>query len=270
MKNGLHYLAGKIGLLPMVDAWKFRRALRRLEGPNRAFEQAHPDYATPPPELSFDAYNHIDWTYYRDSGIDQARFLAEVLRRHLPDRDPLDVLEWGCGPGRILRHLPDALTDHHLRLRGCDVNGASIAWCREHLPGIDFEVNGMGPPLPYPDHSMDCLIASSVFTHLSEAMHRAWAPDLFRVLRPGGVAIVSLHGEAFLHHLLPWERARYRRGDLVVRDQVREGKKAFAAFHPSRYVRGVLFPEQRVEEHITESTSHGMFQDIWVVRGIRP
>ena len=62
------------------------------------------------------------------------------------------------------------------------------------------------------------------------------------------------------------ENERIKQTVTAVRDQVREGKKAFAAFHPPRFVRDVLFSGKVVEAHLTESTSHGVFQDIWVVR----
>ena len=49
--------------------------------------------------------------------------------------------------------------------------------------------------------------------------------------------IFTTHGDACLDRLLPREQEQYRRGELVIRGGVREGKKCFLAYHPPRYVR---------------------------------
>jgi hypothetical protein len=58
----------------------------------------------------------------------------------------LTILAWGCGPGRIIRHMPD-LFDESGQCHGTDYNFRSIAWCRENLPGIQFAINDLKPPL---------------------------------------------------------------------------------------------------------------------------
>jgi SAM-dependent methyltransferase len=104
------------------------------------------------------------------------------------------VLDFGCGCGRTLLPLAREAapgTDLH----GCDVDADAIAWLRSHHPELKLEVNGFDPPLPYPDEAFDLVCSISVFTHLDEPGQLAWLRELQRVMRPGGLAVLTIHGQ---------------------------------------------------------------------------
>lgn len=100
------------------------------------------------------------------------------------------VLDFGCGLGRTLRFLLD--TCWHLE--GCDVDARSVEWSRTAFPQIRFEVNAPEPPLPYPSSTFDGLFAVSVFTHFDAPQQSAWAAEVARVLRAGGLALITTMG----------------------------------------------------------------------------
>ena len=102
------------------------------------------------------------------------------------------ILEFGCGCGRTLRHI---YSHHPDGVHACDVNQPAIEWLRRHYPEISCDVNGFSPPLPYADASFDLVYAISVFTHLDEESQQEWLSELARVVRPGGVALLSIHGD---------------------------------------------------------------------------
>lgn len=106
------------------------------------------------------------------------------------------ILDFGCGCGRVLwtfKHLP-----HTGEVWGCDIDAEAIAWNTEHLGAVaQFRCNPPLPPAPFPDGYFDALYSVSVFTHLPEEMQFAWLAELRRVVRPGGVLLVSLHGEHY-------------------------------------------------------------------------
>ena len=255
------------GLLRLVDGCRFVWSQARAWPGNRRFRALHPDFAVPPQHLSFDALNHVDWARYRASGLQHAGLFARVMRAAWPQAARLDVLEWGCGPGRLIRHLPALLPGVDLRLTGADYNAESIAWCRRHLPGVRFVENRLQPPLPLADAQFDVVYNFSVFTHLSAPVQLAWAEELKRVLKPGGVLICTTHGDAYTHLLASAaERRAYAQGELVEQSGYQEGRKWFLAVHPEAFVRQQLLAGWQGVERITPTAEDGMLQDVWIAR----
>ncbi len=233
---------------------------------NRAFRDEHPDFPAPPLPLAYDAYGHVSLSEYRKSGLRHAAFIADLLRRHEPGWNPLRVLEWGCGPARVIRHLP-ALLPPGSEFFGTDYNPETIAWCRAAIPTMRFEENKLQPPLTFGPGYFDVVYCLSVFTHLSEEMHYAWRDELLRVLKPGGLLILTAHGDFYRErHLFPHERAAYDAGKIVVRGRVEEGKKWFAAFHSPKFMRGQFLKGLEIAEHIVRPIQGSIEQDVWVVR----
>lgn len=253
-------------MLEWADSLLFVWDRLRNLGENRAFRRGNPNYPTPPAHLAFDAYNHVNWPAYQETGRTHAGLVSGLVAEFLPVADRVRVLEWGCGPGRVLRHL-DRIPGFGLVDRtGTDYNAASIEWCRSALQGIDFERNSLEPPLPLEAESFDCVYAISIFTHLSERNHHAWVHELLRVLKPGGLLIFTTHGDRCASRLLPEELSRYRSGKLVVKGRVQEGRKLFAAYQPPAFVREHLVAGHTVLRHLEDAREFQLAQDVWCVR----
>ena len=101
------------------------------------------------------------------------------------------VLEFGCGCGRVARHMP---TRTPARLHGCDIRPKLVAWCARNLPG-DYRLTRLEPPLPYDTGAFALVYAVSVFTHMHAPHARRWLQELARVTRPGGLAILTFNDE---------------------------------------------------------------------------
>ena len=124
--------------------------------------------------------------------LNQLQVFETVLRRHGRSlRQCRSILEFGCGYGRLTRHLftlaPQA------EIFGCDVSARDIAFCRRAYPQGRFTVNQPTPPLHLPDAQCDFIFSYSVFTHLSEENHKHWLQELARILRPDGVMVHTTH-----------------------------------------------------------------------------
>ncbi len=104
------------------------------------------------------------------------------------------ALEFGCGSGRILLHMKEI--GEQIELYGCDIDPESIGWATANVPWVTFAVNDGLPPLDYPDHHFDLVFNQSVFTHLNEDYQDAWLSELQRIVKPGGMLVLSVSG----HH----------------------------------------------------------------------
>ncbi len=256
----------ELRLLKPADTCRFWFKRLRSWPQNRRFRRNHPDFATPPPHLAFDALNHADWSLYRESGLRHGDVFARLVLDAL-DQESLDILEWGCGPGRLIRHMGDLLPGRRVKLTGADCNGESVAWCRANLAGIEFIENQFMPPLALPDDRFDVVYVFSVFTHLSEVAQRAWAGELLRVLRPGGLLVCTTHGDRYRFHLAGRrDRLLYNAGEVVVKSGYMEGRKWFLAVHPPAFVRESLLKCFSDVRQVKVAEDAQLLQDVWTAR----
>ncbi len=261
------------GLLSDVERWRLRWVTARTRRDNEIFCRENPDFVAPPLALMHDAYGSVSFRSYWQLGQRTARFIGEQILKYQPV--PSRVLEWGCGPARILRHLREMLPGS-VQLFGADYNQETISWCSEAIRGVKFVVNGLSPPMPFPEKYFDAIYAISVLTHLSISQQESWLAELRRVLRPNGCLIFTTHGEQSAQLLLPHEYKQLQEDGFVVRSGVEEGKRCFLAYHHHKYVRQHLCAPLKIREHIPgdspiAATMWGpMSQDIWVLQHDQP
>jgi len=145
---------------------------------------------TPPPHLMVRVSGNDQKETFTAVGAKAAQQMLQAATDYA-GRDISDVLDWGCGPGRVASHIN---RDHSLiNLSGCDPDAEAIEWCQTNLAG-DFQVSPLYPPLSYADESFDAVLALSVMTHLQRRTQRQWLKELRRILRPGGVLVATVHG----------------------------------------------------------------------------
>ncbi|MDH5637020.1 MAG: class I SAM-dependent methyltransferase, partial [Nitrospinota bacterium] len=199
MKQILVSMLRRLWLLPLAEQMAFYRAVWRCRNSNKEFMASNPGYLPPPLWLLYESSGHASLQGYDSSGELIAAVLHKMIRNHAAP-GALTVLDWGCGPARIIRHMRTLGPD--MILFGSDYNPKSVKWLRETFTDMRFEQNGLEPPLPFEDGSLDVVYCLSVFTHLSARMHTAWINDVERVLKPGGIFIGSFHGEECRYLLL--------------------------------------------------------------------
>jgi SAM-dependent methyltransferase len=102
------------------------------------------------------------------------------------------ALDFGCGSGRVLPHFAALAPD--CACHGCDVDQAAVQWAWRHRPELHWSLSSFAPPLPYAPESFELVYSISVFSHLDRGLQSQWLRELRRVLVPGGVALLSVHG----------------------------------------------------------------------------
>jgi SAM-dependent methyltransferase len=201
---------------------------------------------------------------YEVTGAETAGWVRETLARQgIAMEELASLLDFGCGCGRVARHwagLPG-------RVHGSDYNPHLARWCAAHLTFGEFAANGAEPPLAYEDGAFDFLYSVSIFTHLDEPLQQPWIDELVRVVRPGGLLLITVSGETYARNLPGWERFRaaFERGALVVRKAERTGSNACAVLHPPAYVRETLARGLEIVDH-EPGAAHAGRQDAWLLR----
>lgn len=71
---------------------------------------------------------------------------------------------------------------------------------------------------------------------MTEPLARAWIADLRRIVKPGGLLLVTTLGDEYRDRLTRAELERYDRGEPVVQRAGVEGTNMCAAFYPPSYV----------------------------------
>ncbi|HYF15644.1 MAG TPA: class I SAM-dependent methyltransferase [Phycisphaerales bacterium] len=179
-------------VLPQVDVWQDIEPLK----PTRTLAEciARDPYPIPFPHDREGYFGDRHFAYWYSGLYDYLEMAGHLARHGLTLRAGDGVFDLGCASGRTLRHFA-CQHDEPLDLWGSDIKRHNVEWCQRHLPAPIKVVLGTDyPGLPFEDRSMSLVYAQSVFTHIDD-YETAWLAELRRILRPGGMAILTVHSE---------------------------------------------------------------------------
>ena len=126
---------------------------------------------------------------------------------------PLDVLDLGCSSGLMTAEI--AAEWPTADIVGLDAESEGLALAHASLPDTPF-IHASGTDIPLADESVDAVVAINVLEHIPDDVLAL--AEVFRVLRPGGRAVIVIpynphlydYFDAHLHH----ER-RYASGEMA-------------------------------------------------------
>ncbi|GAB1488545.1 class I SAM-dependent methyltransferase [Opitutaceae bacterium] len=156
-----------------------------------------------------------DSEYHKLAAVEDRMWYFRALHRHAMERLapnwPSALLDAGCGTGGFLRRL--------MRLRpetvamGIDLSPIACQLARERCQASIME--GSVTALPFDDHQFDAVTSLDVIYHLDD--HMKALAEYFRVLRPGGRAVINVPAYMWLwsyHDEACHGRHRYTRPEL--------------------------------------------------------
>lgn len=125
--------------------------------------------------------------------------------RDFMDRPMGKVLDFGCGVGRLHRGLQPF--DYYV---GVDISTRYLQLFRASYPHVplicikDFVV-------PFIPNDFDTILCYSVFTHIHPEHIEKLLPQFHQVLRPKGIALISIFerevvGVQYVHNWITYER----------------------------------------------------------------
>lgn len=115
----------------------------------------------------------------------KARSLLALVRHRFGRVDGLSFLDVGCGVGAMQRYIAPVAA----RSVGIDTSGSSIEAARRAHPGSEL-VAYDGSRIPFGDGEFDVTYAVNVLHHVKPSERAAFAAELLRVTRTGGLVAV--------------------------------------------------------------------------------
>ncbi len=224
--------------LPQAVGWASRRARELAEALAGRRKRPSADGPVPPRRLRART-GAPGLREFVEGGRAAAAELADAAQSAgRPVEQAGAVLDFGCGSGRV---LPQLAAKTSASCVGCDVDGAAVEWAARHRPECEWRVSAFSPPLPFAAQAFDLLYSISVFSHLDEALQHRWLAELTRVLAPGGVALLSVHGPgAFEEFRSGRVRTRWCPPQTFRRGALGPAEFLFAPYLRSRWNSGEL------------------------------
>jgi ubiquinone/menaquinone biosynthesis C-methylase UbiE len=153
----------------------------RLGSVRSTYDAVADSYATLLPDASFEAPTD--------------RGMIEAFVRHVTEGPAPQVVDAGCGTGRMTRLLASLGVD----ISGIDLSAGMIGVARRTSPELSFEVADLSE-LPYADMQLGGVFAWYSIIHSPPGDLPRIFSEFFRVLAPGGHALLGFQaGEGHRH-----------------------------------------------------------------------
>ncbi len=126
-------------------------------------------------------------------GYSHYRVMAQIAERYGVDLANANVLDWGCGHGRVIRHF--AQQSRVKEAWAVDIEEENVGWLRDNVPNVNAAAVPLLPPTDLPSQHFDLVYGISVMTHLTREAQEQWLAELWRVTKPGGIVVLTFCGE---------------------------------------------------------------------------
>ncbi|TAH10530.1 MAG: class I SAM-dependent methyltransferase [Sphingobacteriia bacterium] len=259
IKNIVHHT----GLSLAISELQFQAQRTKHLLKNLHFKKHHPYLAIPKDRDLFETFQ-VNYPLYFSDGKLAAKEMLEWSGAYLKN-EGFHVLDWGCGVGRIIQHIPSMLPK--AICYGADINQQRIKWCRKNINDVLFDCIE-DEQLPYPSELFDLVFGISVFTHIQGDDQTLWLKELQRITKPGAVIIVSTHGSFFENKMSSEALQHYHSKGWQSNQYHEKGHRLLSTFN-----KAVNFKEIAAQYFTIEAFYEGKShpdklggQDLWILR----
>jgi|SRR5436190_1685217 len=267
IKSNISGLLRKMNLLSYAEKVRFYLQKLKYRKENDAFSTENPGIVLPPEFFIYETYR-VNYKWYYEDGKKTTEEIVTLFSKYYDfSKTNNKILDWGCGPGRIVRHLPALLPNS--QVYGTDYNETYIKWCNENLKEVIFSINKIDPPMNFSDSFFDIIFGLSIFTHLSEKNHFDWINELHRIVKLGGGILITTQGESYKSGLTTKEKELFDSTQLVTRKYLNEGNRLYSSFQPVGFINELIRERFRVLEFIPgKIDDNEPSQDYWLLKKI--
>jgi ubiquinone/menaquinone biosynthesis C-methylase UbiE len=152
-------------------------------------------------------------------------YTTEITSEHIPSDNPIhqrlfeayvaaepyvsgDVLEVGCGEGRGVELLMQKASS----FTAVDKIEGALQVLRDKFPGARFLAMNLPPLHGLNDNNFDCVVSFQVIEHIKN--DRFYLQEIQRVLKPGGVALITTPNRKMSLSRNPWHIREYLAHEL--------------------------------------------------------
>ncbi len=265
MKVLIKKAISKLSLLNLFEKINFYRIKFKNKKKNTIFLKKYPTIKMPNDYFMYETFN-LDYHKVYFGGKETANWIINHFQKYM-DFSHKNILDWGCGSGRVLRHLPNIINKTN-KVFGTDYNKEYTNWCKQHIENVTIKENLLSPPLQFEENFFDAIYGISIFTHLSEKMHQLWFKELHRVTKKSGIIILTTHGKCFRNKLTKKEQKKFDAGLLIEHTFKKEGNRLYASYQPPTFFKQLCKTYGfDVLEHIAGSIkNHKPQQDVWILQ----
>lgn len=242
----------------------YRLSALRNKRINQLYKKQHPDICLPPDYALYETFQR-NYRKFIEDGAMAAKEVIEWTKPYITTLTPC-LLDWGCGTGRIIRHLP-ALQPAAI-LYGCDINEEMIDWNKTHYSLISFTCIHNFTPMPYAPLFFDLVYGMSIFTHIETTQQLNWIIELHRILKRKGILLITTQGVAYHKKLLPGEKKIVADKGVYTQTYSKQGHRMMSTYHKAGYFIKMIASFFTVLEFYDGAIHPGKIggQDLWILQ----
>jgi len=117
------------------------------------------------------------------------------------------VLDAGCGSG----NLSILLKNNDFRVVGIDFNEYAINIAKHKNSDIEYKIHDLRETLPFKNESFECIVSNNVIYALDYDSRERLINELYKVLKPQGICIISSIREGWNPYRILFEEIKNRK-----------------------------------------------------------